>query len=278
MAIKPFEEWYHPEVAAILMKQFKKHMLGLYIALRKDNTSEFRQIIYTGFILNYKNIPFWVSAGHVINNIIEIFEKYKDYENVKSWADDYFIKGAESVPASFERKDIFSTFKKGNDPDFGAIRIPNFDAYALFKNENLMPIDENIWYKHEKATPAGYYIFWYPEDLQEPASVQKSKELKTHILKYSYVCIPVKKIEYDSPEVNKLIFNNPNDFYGKIMLPLGGDGPTSIKGMSGSPIFSIERNEDNLIYRLYGILKSWDKTKSIIRAEHIRKIIDIIGD
>ncbi len=213
----------------------------------------------------------------MINNIIELFDKYKDYEFIIRWADDYALEGAENVPASIKRKDVFSTYKEEDDPDFGMIRIPNLDANCLLQNNDFIPIDENIWYKYEEATPAGYYIFGYPEDLQKPLSVEKSNELKTHILKYLYCCIPVEKVEYNNAEVNKSIFKNPNDFYGKLMLPLGGDGPSSIKGMSGSPIFSIEINDDNFIYRLYGVLKSWDKTKSIIRAEHISKIIEIIG-
>ena len=68
-------------------------------------------------------------------------------------------------------------------------------------------------------------------------------------------------------------------FYGKI-LPYT-DFPEfeveEVKGMSGGPILSVERDPDGRIrYRLVGIIQSWYRSESIIRAEPISRIAQAI--
>ena len=103
-----------------------------------------------------------------------------------------------------------------------------------------------------------------------------SSEIRRHTLEYSYCCIPVQRIEYDDPQVNKDLFKDRNDFYGKIVPRMEGSGLKTVKGMSGGPLLSIEKNGESLIYRLFGVQKSWDKENRVVRAESIAKILELI--
>ena len=156
-----FDVWSQGDVAGILMKQFKKHIIGLLIALKLKGENDYRQTIYTGFMLFYRNVYLWVSAGHVINHVSQIVESKDIADCVIRWADDFNLEGAENVPASFGPEDLFSTFHKEDDPDFGMIAIPRLDATCLLKNSELKPINESIWHKHETASPSRVLHNWF---------------------------------------------------------------------------------------------------------------------
>jgi hypothetical protein len=272
-----FDWWSQPEVAAILLKQFKKHIVGLFVAVKEHAETAFRQVVFSGFLLRHSGVYFWVSAGHVVNRVRALVDSQQKYDCVLRWADDYHKEGAESVPANIIPSQVFSVYNSEDDPDFGVIAISNFDAECLLRNENLVPMDERIWYKHESARPAGYYLIGFPEEGQSSKEFAIGDDIKRHGLEYSYWCLPVQKLEYDNPEVNKSIFANPTDFYDKLMLPLGDGGLHSVVAMSGGPILSIERKGEQFTYRLYGVQKSWDRSRLVIRGEHIGRVAEIIA-
>jgi hypothetical protein len=73
----------------------------------------------------------------------------------------------------------------------------------------------------------------------------------------------------------------PGAFYAKVLDVRRSETETltSIKGMSGGPIVSIERTPDSrLKYRLYGIQSQWLPNSRILKAEPVAKVAAIIRD
>jgi len=89
----------------------------------------------------------------------------------------------------------------------------------------------------------------------------------------------VRQIEYRGDIWNKEFWNDPKAFYGQIIPFAEGSEfqPISVKGMSGGPLFSVERDPSGRIgYRLYGIQRSEDKDERLIRVEPLHKILGLI--
>jgi hypothetical protein len=90
--------------------------------------------------------------------------------------------------------------------------------------------------------------------------------------------MPVERIERREPVCKGDFWDHPTSFYGRIIDQADGDDLARIEGMSGGPLFSIERTpEGRMKFRLFGVQSSWLPEKRIIRAESLVDFANILG-
>jgi hypothetical protein len=165
--------------------------------------------------------------------------------------------------------------------DFGAIKIMGLDAQIMLNNNRTQVITELIWKDLHLAKPEGYYVLGYPQEWTDHHEVRLSDNQILNSFRANLACLPVRQIEYRGEfHTDKEFWNDPEAFYGQI-LPFVDESehqPASVKGMSGGPLFSIERDpSDRIRYRLFGIQRSEDKDERLIRAEPIHKIFGLMN-
>ena len=271
----PDDWWRYTSTCGVLSKWFIHHLLPLLISAKRDD--EVHHMICTGFLLYHRDILSWVTAGHVVDRIEEILSTPSVDILRMRWLDGCEIRGAESVPVGHNLS-AFSAYESGID--FGIVAIPDLEALNIIEGGRVKFLTEEVWKNLHLAKPEGYYVFGYPREWVE---VQEDRLAGNQILgslQANLACLPVKRIEYPGPNpVRSEFWNDPDAFYGEI-LPFADKPayqPDSIKGMSGGPLFSIERDPDGRIrYRLFGIQSSWLPSERKIRAEPISKIIGMM--
>lgn len=271
MSELPADWWKTARVSSILIDLFIKHTIPLYVSVKIDN--QFQYNIYSGILLVHRGEVIWLTAGHVVDELQTILsgDQYK-LENVV-WLDGYHLPEAGSVRLHSTKIPMKSWRETGLD--FGAVKPHVLDSLNLLQNKKLVPIQPKIWINLNKANPEGYYAIGFPRSLcrhsREP--VPNNKILTT--IHVNYACLPLLRISPPIEFADVEGWNDPEAFYGKVIPYI--DYPEfdldDVKGMSGGPILSVERDSGGQIrYRLVGIIQSYAPSQSYFRAEPIQKI------
>ena len=267
----PPDWWRKPGVIEFLFREFRQFVIGLLISYSSNDVSTYR--FYTGFLLENKEHLFWMTAGHIIDQIDQILQAGNKISSMR-WFDGYPKEGAETIPINFHSLRKKSWISLGIDA--GVIDISLLEKENILKNNLVNPMNKQIWDQVEQAKPEGYFVVGFPRIFnnynERPA--QKNKVLKS--IRADYACIPLDKLAFPVNDPNTEFFDKPDAFYGQLidqqLDPV--DFVHSIQYMSGSPIFSIERTQEvNILYRLVGIQKKWLPESRRICAEPIGRII-----
>jgi len=271
----PSDWWQSVTSADALRDWFRRNIVGLLLAGFID--SQFQYSVYTGFLLRYKEHVLWLTAGHITEEIATALASNSFKLTKFCWLDDYHVSGANAVIV--HRKDMHMRSWKDDGLDFGIIVPSILDAGNLFSNPDVEVVDETIWRNLAQANPEGYYAIGYPRPWTKHSSRRVSTKKMLHSVEVNLAILPLREITPPEKLSENESWSNEEAFYGKI-LPYT-DYPEfevdEIKGMSGGPILSVERDPDGRIrYRLVGIIQSWYRSESIVRAEPISKISQAI--
>lgn len=263
--------WQNANIIEVLVKQFRKHILCLLVGGHAND--EYQYYAYTGFLLDTGDKLLWLSAGHVIKNINDALVSPNFQVTTMAWLDDADFSGAKSISVSRGRLKMKHWLENGLD--FGAIIVPFLDAQMLRANPKVLSVREAIWRNLSNANPEGYYLIGFPRsrNAHQEESAPNNKTL--HSLVADLLIVPVEPIARPILGDVESSWNTADGFYGQILPFL--DWPDfqlgDIKGMSGGPIFSIERTSDmQFVYRLVGIQSEWFSPTGQIRAEPIERI------
>ncbi len=272
----PSDWWQQLSACQTLADWFGRHLVGLFLSVQAEGSN--RQGVYTGFVLFYEENLLWITAGHVVDEIRQVLSNPETDVQIMRWLDGCDIPGAESVPVHNRNLDMFSGSEFGID--FGAIKITGLDAQNMLHNNRTQVITELIWKNLHLAKPEGYYVLGYPKEWIEHHEARLSNKQIFNSFRANLACLPVCQIEYrGDSHTNKEFWNDPEAFYGQILPFVDGPEyqPVSVKGMSGGPLFSIERDpSDRIRYRLFGIQRSEDKDERLIRVEPMHKILGLV--
>lgn len=266
--------WKKPTIVELLFKEFKQYILGLLLSV---SSSRSQYEFFTGFLFWHRDHLFWMTAGHVIDNIEKILSDKKG-EIIMRWFDFYPNENAGSIPLNLRslRLKSWST----NNLDAGVIEIGFLEGVNLLRNNSIRPMDVQICMNVDNAQPEGYYLIGFPRAYNHYSERPQSNRKILKSLGADYACVPVEKIKIPENDPNQDFFENPDAFYGhlldKQLAP--NNYIDNINYMSGSPLFSIERTqEERFLYRLFGIQSKWLPMTRRIYAEPITKVVNVLN-
>jgi len=267
--------WQRADASSVLIKAFKKHIIPLLVAGTVDQESQYN--IYTGILLKHGETIVWLTAGHVVDELIKFLSSSRFKLTSIAWLDGYEITKAESVP--LHRTDVPMKSWCDIGLDVGIILPSILDVGNLLRNDNVRPIDALIWKNLNQASPEGYYAIGFPRPWCHRSQTPVSNNKVLNLVEANFACLPLKEIPPPPEFGGDPAWSNPEAFYGQI-LPYP-DYPQfdleDTKGMSGGPILSVERDPDGRIrYRLVGIIQSFARGQSIFRAEPIKQVAEVI--
>jgi hypothetical protein len=274
----PGDWWRSLEACEKLARWFRGHLLGLWI--RFGNQSGIEPEFYTGFLLDYKGVLLWITAGHIIDRIKEILSNQSVEISGIRWVDQCSAPGADSIPIG-RTLCCYSATEIGID--FGAIKIQGLEADNIRACDETTPLTEEVWIGLDRAHPEGFYMLGYPkEGFEVTEGVDPSGQV-WGVVEANLAFLPVERIEGE--DRHQLVgetrwWDRPSSFYGRICSytdPEVGQ-PQDINWMSGAPVFSVEREPEGIRYRLVGIQSSWVKSARQIRAEPIHSVVPLLDD
>jgi hypothetical protein len=269
--------WKLPAVSSKFLEYVEHHILGILLAVYRG--TDFRYSVYSGLPLFYKNSLFWITAGHVIDEL-KIVLTSPEYRIEKlCWLDGYKIKGAEAV--LFHRRDLLMSSWKEKGIDFGVMKISLLDTKMLLNNERVKPIIPYIWENPANIIPEGYYGVGYPRSWSTHDLKKVNYKQLLHTINAAPICLPLEKINWEVKETDNECWKKETSFIGRILQypDYPGFPIENIKGMSGGPIISINRsNSGGFVYRLIGIISQCNAQQQYLCAESIMEIKSLLMD
>ena len=270
-------EWWKDEsVCRQLSHWFCKHIVCLQMTYQVNQ--EEHSNLFTGFLLKYKGLHLWLTAGHILEEIENIY-KSDDYKvRGIAWADNHSTYDAKAVPTVFDRLEKYLINNK--DGDVGVINLKGLDLENILACEENIWMDEDMWKYNHLAKPKGYYLVGLPCETNEDKTIKRDDGfVEGSISGYAFT-IPVQRI--DRKDSQDDFWNYQDAFYGELtpVTKQQGGQLNSIEGMSGGFIISIEGNieKQNLLYRLYAIQSSWLPESKIIRATPMEVVESILDE
>ena len=269
----PSEWWQHRSVAEELAHWFVRHVLGLALSFRYQGNT--RRAVFTGFLVDLRGRLLWMTAGHIIEQLNRVLSS-SDYSVLDMrWLDRWRIPGAESLPAHRRNLRMYSGQAFG--ADFGMVIVSGLDEAHLRSGREVAIVGEQAWRNLHLAKPEGFYVIGFPWEMINIEEETLSNGRTRVALDAQTICLPVRRLEHPGTQCTGDFWDDPEALYGQI-LPFveGMDGqPNDIEGMSGGPVFSLERDASGSIrYRLFGVQAFWEKNKRLIRAEPIQRVVE----
>lgn len=242
------------EVRALLFKLFQRHFVALRVSFTKPDAAP-KNAAYSAFIMSVADRWYLITAGHCIDEIAEALKQgfsisCELFDNL-----DINSKFKRSIPFAYEPSETISLVEFG--ADFGVIELRDMYRKLLAAND-MEPLAEKGWrFRPENYEPFKYLLLGIPNELTRQQG---------QVIQYMPSIHPVEKLaerpDYtDEPTVPT--------FYGKIVL---GDDLSSIRGMSGGPIFSLQEINGSVKYWLHALQSSWFASERVVVAPLIESL------
>lgn len=227
---------------------FHRHVVPVFFSFQKDN--DIQNFVVTTFVLSVSDYWFLITAGHCIRDI----EKLADhgYRIVRCQLIDSLGLGAkhpEPIPFAYQESHPIC-LSDDYAFDYGIMILSTYYKQLLQIN-NIQALNEEVW-KKQPAKVDFYTLLGIPSELVKVNSESVEIAPTLHSIE------PVNQRPEGFTEVDVDLF------YGCIVL---GEGMTSIKGMSGGPIFAFHKNEKcELRYWLTALQSRWLPESHFIAA------------
>lgn len=262
--------WIRSSASNFFSNKLLKYFVQLYISYIVDNK------IYrnpcTGILLEVKGKLLWISAGHVVESIINYYKN--GMINDLRWIDRWDVKGVDTLP--FSKRNIEYYLGNTHGTDYGAILLSILEAENFKSNRNLKPLVMTIGITDSPIkTPEGYILAGFPWDMAnidlKPMTNNKDKVS----LSSKLICLPLEKITWKDISSHEKNWKDKEAFYAQILEYSDKEEsqPDELKGMSGGPVFSFYRDQNFLNIKLEAIFDSYHKKTHQIRAEPIDRIL-----
>lgn len=223
---------------------FCRHLVGLAVVYRhvSDVPSKPSAVnTYSGTLLLFGDGVSWLTAGHVVAEISEMYTR-SDIQVVScSFIDMFGHEATHRDPIPFVWATAPKAFLDEDGLDFGVVSIAPFYVKLLVAN-GAKAIDERNWKVPDDLDV--HFIVGFPKELASPAIASDNTIAVTPVLQR------VQKLDASPDEAEFAPVANPL-FYGRIL----GNALTSVKGMSGGPIIGM-RSRDPGVYWIVALQRS----------------------
>lgn len=249
-----------------LINAFSKHLVGLHInyqPISKEISSDnSRSYLYSGFLLLVRDILLWVSAGHVLEEIEDLFEYQQDglIQQLKLRLIDGIVfekKFLEPIPLIFHKTRSYYEYLQDIRIDFGIYKLDLLSRKTL-EEKGMIPFSKGRKISKEINN---FFLVGFPNELI--FYIGTTIKIEPSLIKVTPI------IESDEspskfPQDRKLAFKLPEDC-----------DLENIKGMSGGPIIGIRDNKIHP-HTLIGLQSTWDVDKRIIKVTPASLFLPII--
>jgi len=267
--------WVDEKTARVFNALIQKHIMLLNIAYLSENIIKVCWV--SGFLVQTKGFLIWMTAGHVLKTLDELFQNNKVSGIKIRWIDNCSIKDAHAITCDYTNICKFSIDVEGYD--FGIVILRKFYADQILKVKENVPLTEAHWRLDNGFEPEGFYLVGIPEEFTESRQITTSTELYVKS-SGTLVSVPLTK---EDPIIHQLeddFWQHENNFYGQIH-PIKDDKGnllTNISGMSGGPIFGVCKIDENKYeYRIIALQSGWLQRK-FTRGTRFDKIIEPLNN
>jgi hypothetical protein len=231
---------------------FCRHLVALCVTFRRKGEDGDRFSAYSGTLIMLHNTVFFLTAGHILEDLEEA-RKSDDVEFSSAvLADTFGLKRISNLPIPFDLKG--AKFFHINDAeeglDFGVIPLSSYYVRLLAAN-GVVALEEVNWARQDRVTFDAYAMLGFPEEFVSE-NVNDAGEGFVYPTMFR-----VHRLE--PPPEDTPVTRHPR-FVGRIdqELPLN-----SVKGMSGGPIFGFSIGTETR-YWVVALQSTWRPTSRTV--------------
>jgi len=204
-----------------------------------------------GFVLDVKGQWYWLTAGHVIEDIekhglqhsTQIAEEFKLIDQFGTTViEDHF----HYIPFAFENAWRFFEHDDESGMDYGIVALGELEKRALQKN-NITPITPKVWQNPSPLRMPFLFVFGFPSDQIEPRYAENTEGFSV-IAKPTACGVSMTLEKVQDPK--------PCRIYAK----LGENWPEGeLDGFSGGPAFAVTKSG----YQIIALQSGWDRPNRV---------------
>ena len=249
-----------------LIRFLSRHLVSLTFFDRSPaRATEFfgagRMMLVSGFVVSVRGVWFWITAGHVLEEIDAALSAGQQLEDWK--LDDTFgWQATHSDPIPFDFNSSHRSHLYRDGMDYGVIALRRYYQNLLSAN-GVAPVGEEQWEKTWPDEFEEYAMLGFPSQLTREAAGQPGRAIKSVAL--------LRVTEVDDPP-DEMRVATPR-FYGKVHLLPGEPTLDDIDGMSGAPIIAFKTDDKRLRYWLIAVQSGWHRPTQIIGACPIQDFV-----
>jgi hypothetical protein len=270
----PDDWWKRPTTPRILSQWFSRYMIGLHLVVLVKG--ELQQVVYSGFALYHAGCLVWATAGHIVDQVIQIRARLDAKILRAAWLDNCSVIGAGAVPAiDFKNTPLLTGTPFGYDVGAASLRLAEL---MLAGNPDLNVMYEEGWRNRANAKAEGFYLLGFPSDWITDRIDPAAKSIEARV-SAELVCVPVERVDPPDDAQNNPFWSHPNAFFGRVMHATSNSymALDDIDGTSGGMLLSIERTDTGgMRYRLFGIQSAWLRSSRTLRAEPIEALAALL--
>jgi len=247
-------------------------LTGLLLVVERPEAKAPEHLLYSGFLVEYKKLFLWVSAGHVIREIDQI-QKSSNIKFLKRHFLDQgdFSQSLESVPVELDDLRRFWIYKDGID--IGALVLTEYYVNIFASTPNNAFITKECWESNGSLTEKNLYLVGFPKEKEQLTTSRQPGNKRMYSLRAETRVIPCSPVTERIDGTVSDFWDKDACIYARLVPTADGhidDHVNDIKFMSGGAIFSLEHldNGDSL-FSLRGIQGSWLANNRIIRGTRI---------
>ena len=270
--------WQRWDVMAGLSHEFSRHVVILLLNLKVNGKPV--ESPYTGILLEYRGLTFWITAGHCAKEIDDIQNARLDgvelvAAKLLDTQKDRFA--VQHIPIDLHRFKFIALDRDG--VDLGFTCLPELELRLLKANVDNRVISTLAW-KLEDARPEAYCLVGTPAEGLQIRNERRTATTITRDVSAPLFCLPLKKIRRRPREQPPEFWASrwaPSCFYGKLLPFIGSDqGSIDIRGVSGGPVLSLQHDQGRTRYFLFAIQSKWLPDRRIICATPVRLLLQMI--
>lgn len=229
---------------------------------------------FSGFLLRYKQREFWCTAGHVFDAVETVRREVPDVQ--ARWVDGYGHGAAAAIPLSLHELPTLRLNQNGLD--FGAVPLRRDEVCLISADAGKLFLDDNSWKRPSGWYPDGFVIAGVPS-CRTRIRPTGADDAHLHFevdSDFGLLCAKVIDEHDERRDSTSPFWASPLAWYGELVdfrqLRQGGHLST-IKGMSGSPVFGVRCEPNGYSYQLIGIQSEWLPDSCIVRATAIEALL-----
>jgi hypothetical protein len=227
---------------------------------------------YSGFVIEFLGEWFFLTAGHVLNEIRDTLRACPNGEVRLFLQDSFGIHATTDLPVQMDLEHaVIGAFDDDQaGVDIGIIRVSQYYRAHLQKNQ-VIPVDEATW-RYPGDDPYDFYgLLGFPEELTvNETSIDPRGRTIVGGIRPTLVRGTLSK------DVSPIKSAAARPWLGIELTD--GKALKSIRGMSGGPVFGFRRGKDsNLRYWVIAVQSWWDANLRIAYSTRIREILDIFA-
>lgn len=258
-----------PKALDHLLEVFARHVLALLILAPSETPNKPTHLTFTGSIVTYRGFYFWLTAGHVVQELLKIRGAFGSDRITAKWYDEYGSRAASGIPVSLHDAPCLELHSKGIDLGFVLLR-PN-EVQLILANCNREFLSPNVWLGTETLAPDAFFLVGFPSEESRIDSIsQEGRHLRIDA-DFALTCLEIERVDVEDRRHENSFWHKDNSFYGRLVdFDRERGCPRSIVGMSGGPIFSFTKCGDEHRYHLFAVQSHWLESEHAVRGVPIQ--------